>query len=122
MGLRAVAESDLGIILENKEDFGWDVTLTSPSEVSTALVGLSNDINFAIDPDTGQAVSGRQASVAFRVSSLTELPEGISDATSKPWLVAFNDINGNPFTFKIVDTNPDRGLGIVTCLLELYQT
>lgn len=126
-GLREIAEQDLGVILESDEQgFRWPVTITDPDgNVSSGLYGFSNDIAQVIDPDTGQAVSGRLATISLRISSLTAqglaLPEGIADASSKPWLVAFDDINGNPFVFKVQESNPDRGLGLVFCFLELYQ-
>lgn len=105
--------------------FGWPITLTDPNGLSAPLTGYSNDIAQVIDPDTGQAVSGRLASVAIRIGLLTAkglaLPKGIADSAIKPWLVTFNDINGNSFTFKVSQSNPDRALGLVSCLLELYQ-
>ena len=125
-GLRETAETDLGVILEDDTiGFGWPITVTDPSGTVGNLIGFSNDVAEVIDPDTGQAVSGRIASVALRTSSLTAaglgLPEGIADATSKPWVIKFDDINGNPFTFKVQRSSPDRALGIVTCVLELYK-
>ena len=125
MGLRAIAEADLGAILEDSvTGFGFPITVTDPAGTTAALMGFSDDIAQIIDPDTGQAVSGRLASVALRISSLTTaglaLPEGIADAAVKPWLIAFDDINGNAFTFKVSQSNPDRAIGLVTCLLELY--
>jgi len=127
MGLRALAETDLGNILEDKTyGFGWDITVTDPDGLSEPLVGFSDDISQIIDPDTGQAVSGRLASVALRISTLNTLgftmPEGISDSSKKPWLIEFDDINGNAFKFKVKQSNPDRALGIVTLILELYKT
>lgn len=126
MGLRQIAESDLGLILEDSTTgFGYSITVTDPSGTVRPLTGFSDDISQIIDPDTGQAVSGRLASVALRISSLTlaglGLPCGIADAGSKPWLIEFNDINGNAFTFKVAQSNPDRALGLVTLLLELYE-
>lgn len=125
MGLRDQAEQDLGAILEDSvSGFGWPVTLTDPTGLSAALVGYSDDISQIIDPDTGQVVSGRLASAVFRISSLVTagftLPRGIVDQASKPWLVAFNDINGNAYTFKIRQSDPDRALGLVVCILEGY--
>lgn len=127
MNLREQAESDLSFILEDKENgFGWDIVITDPAGTVGNLVGLSDDIAQMIDPDTGVAVSGRLASVAVRISSLTTeglaLPVGIASSSEKPWLVAFNDINGNPYSFKVQDSNPDRALGLVTCILETYRT
>lgn len=121
MSLRTMAESDLSFILEDQlGGFGWSITLTSPSGVVSDVVGFSNDISQVIDPNTGQLVSGRCASVTLRMSSLTTVPVGISNTSSKPWLVRFNDINGRVHNFKIIKSNPDRALGVVTCILEAY--
>lgn len=127
MSLRAVAEADLnGILEDDVTGFGHPITIMSPDKVSKDVVGFSNDIGLLIDPETGTAVSGRVASVALRISSLiaagfSTLPKGIQDSTSKPWLIQFNDVNGNPFTFKVQEGHPDRGLGIITCTLEIYR-
>lgn len=126
MSLRQLAEADLGVILEDgATGFGWPITITDPAGNTGTLTGFSDDIAQIIDPDTGQAVSGRLASVALRISSLAleglTLPKGIADAGSKPWVIEFDDINGNAYKFKVSQSNPDRALGLVTCLLELYQ-
>lgn len=126
MGLRTIAESDLSFILEDKlTGFGFDITVTDPSLTVAQFVGFSNDISQVIDPDTGQIVSSRSASVALRMSSLNTafsnvLPVGIADASSKPWVVEFLDIGGASHKFKVIKSNPDRGLGIVTLLLDGY--
>ena len=125
MGLRTLAESDLGFILEDAATgFGWPITIIDPNGVSADLTGFSDDIAQVIDPDTGQAVSGRLASVTLRISTLYEkglkLPQNIADSGAKPWVIVFNDINGISYQFKVSQPNPDRTLGIVVCLLELY--
>ena len=126
MGLREIAEADLGVILEDGTyGFGYSISVTDPAGTVGALTGFSDDIAQIIDPDTGQAVSGRLASAALRISSLITaglgLPRGIADSGSKPWIIEFDDINGNPFKFKVSQSNPDRALGVVICLLELYE-
>ena len=127
-GLRQTAEADLAVVLEDADTgFGWPITLTDPDGKVGSLVGSSGDIAQAIDPDTGQAVSGRLAMVTLRISSLvaagfTDLPRNIANTTSKPWLIAFDDINGNPYTFKVQQSNPDRTLGVGKCILELWQS
>ncbi len=127
MGLREIAEMDLGVILEDETyGFGWPITVTDPSGTTVPdLIGFSDDISQVIDPDTGQAVSGRLASAVLRISSLVTaglgLPRGIADSGSKPWIIQFDDINGNPFQFKVSQSNPDRALGIVSCILEVYK-
>ena len=125
MGLRVDAEADLNVILEDDVfGFGFPIVVTDPAGTVGSVIGFSNDISQFIDPDTGQAVKGRIASAALRISSLTTkglgLPTGVADATSKPWIIAFDDINGNPYTFKVIEGNPDRGLGMIVCVLELY--
>lgn len=127
MSLRATAEADLkAIVNDSSNGFGWPISITDPSGLSASLTGFSSDISQVIDPDTGQAVSGRLASVAVNINDLTaagftSLPRNITEKTSKPWVVVFNDIMGNSHTFKVAQSNPDRALGIVVCLLENYQ-
>ena len=128
MSLRETAEADLAIVLEDDvTGFGWPITVTDPNGKVESLVGSSGDIAQAIDPDTGQAVSGRLAMVTLRISSLvsagfTELPRHIAKTTKKPWLITFDDINGNPYTFKVQQSNPDRTLGVIKCILELWKS
>ncbi len=127
MGLREQSEKDLGFILEgDSAGFPWDITITSPTgESSVGLKGFSDDISQLIDPDTGMLVSGRLASVAIRISSLYAqgfaLPRDVSDHSMNPWVVQFNDINGLPHTFKVRQSDPDRALGLVVCILEGYE-
>ena len=127
MGLRELAEQDLGAILEDSAyGFGWSITLTDPAGLTDPnLTGFSDDISQVIDPDTGQLVSGRLASVTLRISSLLTAgftsPRGVADQSSKPWVVTFNDINGTSHTFKVRQADPDRALGLIVCILEGYD-
>ena len=126
MGLRDTAEADLEHILEDSAvGFGWPITVTDPDGTVGNLTGAAGDIAQLIDPDTGQAISGRLPAVTLRISSLTTaglgLPVGISDPDIKPWLITFDDINGTTWIFKVQQSNPDRTLGVVTCLLEHYE-
>lgn len=131
MGLREQAELDLAITMEDPVcGFGWPIVLTDPAGVSKPLTGLSTDIAQLIDPDTGETVSGRLASVALRISSIESadpgpalsLPEAVALNSSAPWLVAFDDINGKPYTFKVAKSNPDRALGVITLIVENWET
>lgn len=126
MNLRNLAESDLGVILEDGVyGFGWPIVLRDPQGfASPCLRGYSNDIAQTIDPDTGELIAGRIATAVLRTSTLhaagMSLPRGIADGGSKPWLVEFEDINGTPHTFKVRESMPDRALGVVVCVLEGY--
>ena len=126
MSLRALAEADLQNILEDQSTgFGYGVTIINPDQAEFTMVGYTQDISQTIDTDTGQIVSGRLASVSLRESTLIQnnfsMPVGIVDQSIKPWIIKFNDINGASYTFKIVEANSDRTLGVITCLLEEYE-
>ena len=126
MSLRELAEADLAGILEDADNgSGWPIDVTNPQGRTVPMVGYSEDIAQAVDPETGMAVSGRYASVALRISSLIAagvgLPRGVADARLKPWLVRFEDINGAAHLFKVAQSNPDRMLGLVTLTLEVYS-
>jgi len=127
MNLRDQAEQDLSIVLEDDvHGFGWPTTLIDPDGNTADLIGQSGDIGLTIDPDTGQAVTGRLAHIALRISSindsvLTGLPRGVADNTGKPWKIRFNDINGNVFNYIVHEAMVDRSLGIVTCIIEFIK-
>ena len=91
---------------------------------SVSITGSSSDISLILDPDTGQAVSGRQASVVIRLATLSDMglgiPVGVEDTDRKPWLITVDDITGVEHIFKVQESNPDRTLGVVLCKLELY--
>ena len=126
MGLRAQAATDLATITADTDGFGWPITVIDPDGTSAALTGLSSDIGHTIEPDTGMVVSGRLASVALAISALTAaglgIPRGIADSDSRPWRVTFEDSAGIEHTFKVAESRPDRALGVVVCLLEVYHS
>lgn len=127
MNLRALAEADLAVTLEDAVGgFGWPVTLTDPNGVSAQVTAQSNDVSQLIDQDTGVAISGRRASAVVRISTLTAaglstLPTGVAQRGKRPWTVQFDDINGSPYTFKVTTGDPDRALGVVVLLLEAWS-
>src|SRR5688572_29362165 len=122
MGLRTQAALDAKAILEDSTDgAGWPLTLTSPAGVATELVGFTTDVGQTIDPDTGQAVAGRRASVALAMSSLPAMPTAVASSDAKPWLVTFDDVTGTPGTWKVIEVLPDRAVGVVVLLLESWH-
>lgn len=120
MDLQAIAEADLATTLEGN---GRDVIVTAPNGDSAPLQAISNDIALSFDPDTGIVVSGRNANCALRIRSLTEaglgLPYGVPDTDKKPWQIEFTTVNGSTFTTKVIESHPDRSLGLITCRLEI---
>lgn len=126
MGLREQIAADTKAILEDSaHGFGYPITLSDPLGNFADLIGFSNDISQVIDPDTGTAVTGRAIECSIAIKSITDaglsLPQGIADVDSKPWTVSFDDINGNPGTFKVLESMPDRAMGVVILALELWE-
>jgi hypothetical protein len=126
MGLREQAAADLRTILEDTAaGFGWAISVTPPDGAPVALVGFSTDIAQVIDPETGIAVTGRSASVAIAIASLTaaglDIPKAVADESGRPWVVTFADIVGKAHTFSVLEAHPDRALGVVVCRLEAYR-
>jgi hypothetical protein len=125
VSLRERAAADLRGILTDTSGFAWPITVVTPDGACVSMTGLSTDIGDVIDPETGQAVAGRAASVALSVPVLLEacaqIPEGIADTSRKPWVVRFNDIVGREHTFKVKEAMPDLAIGVVTCRLEVYR-
>lgn len=121
MSLRALAEADLGLIVEDPTGgFGWPVTFTDPDGVEYNLTAFTNDRADIIDPDTGTAVSGTTTTVAYRISSMVPRPVSVHDENSLPWLCSFEDVQGTPTTYRVMETRPDDGLGLMVCFLEPY--
>lgn len=124
MSLLADAAATVRAILEDVDTgFGLECTLEDPSGLSAPVKGFSADIAAVIDPETGQAVSGRRATLAVSMATLTaagftELPRGIADSSSRPWVVTLGAAS-----FKVLEATPDRspGIQVVTCTLEAYQ-
>lgn len=126
MNIRDLAKNHADYILKDQVNgFGQSITFIDPFGISHDFVGFSNDIAQVIDPDTGQAVSGRSATITVSVQDFIDkglsLPVGIADSRKKPWVVLFRDINGNNHKFKVAQSNPDRTIGVVSCILEIYQ-
>lgn len=125
MNLRLQAEADMrGILNDADSGFGWPITLTDPNGNVANLVGQANDIGELQDLETGTAIAGRIASIALAIADITgaglAIPEPVEDGSKKPFIVNVDDINGNPYVFKVDNAFPDRMLGIITCHLELY--
>jgi len=127
MGIRDLATRHTRMILNSQRGAGWPFTITDPSGNTGTLTGWSNDISAVIDPDTGQAVSGRLATVSLHVDDMVEagldpIPKGENFSTSRPWVIEVSNVLGDPpAKFKISRADPDRTVGCVNCMLEAYS-
>ncbi len=126
MSFRDDVEKDIQSVLEDDvSGFGNSITLIDPNGVSHDFKGYSADIAQTIDPDTGQAVIGRWNSVALMMSSVLSvfpsLPIGVMDENIKPWTLIFNSINGVTTKYKVMSTQPDRTVGVITITCSFYK-
>lgn len=121
--LRTVVQNDVQLILGT--DFSNAITVTPPSGIDFVVHGFTKDISQSVDPDTGQSVTGRTASVSLPISLVLAeghgFPQGISDDSQKPWVVSFDNAIGETLTFKVSESMPDRTLGVVVCFLEVFN-
>lgn len=126
MGLRDTATADAEAILSDSlRGFGWPISLTGPSGLHVALTGFVNDVAQVIDPDTEIPFMGRVVQATLLIKNILDagltMPVGVEDGSLKPWVVQFNDINGNVTTWKVMSTRPDRTLGVVILDLSAYE-
>lgn len=119
MDLRAIAQRDSRRILNG--DAGIAMTITDPAGNAGTLTGWSNDIGFIIDPETGQAVSGRYVTIAISMIDLSAEGLGIPTGNEVPWQVSLTNEAGESFLFAVMAAQPDRTLGVVTCNLEALE-
>lgn len=125
-GLREMAEADLATTLEDTSLFGWPCRLTDPAGKSADLTGSPGDISLLIDADTGLPISGRQVHFDLRMSSIkaagfTGMPVKVPEESKKPWIMEFDSVIGEPLRTAVVDSKPDRTLGIIKLILERFE-
>lgn len=126
MNLRAIAEQDLAITLEDSEyGFGLPATITDTKGTSAVLNVQSGDIHVLYDPGGEVKVNSRTAHISIRIASLTaaglEMPKAQPNQTKNPYTFEFADSNGIVRKFIVSQSSPDRTIGIVTMILELLE-
>ena len=126
MGLREIAAADADTIVNDAVDgFGWLIQITNPAGTKEDFTGFGNDIHAIVDPETGTQFSARVVTVALRLKDIYAkgfvLPVGITDQKQKPWIVEFKDINDKDYTYKVIESLPDRANGGIVLVLESYK-
>ena len=125
MGLRQeIRQHAHQFLTDTEHGFAWPLVVTTPDGRSVRVAGFSTDIADLIDPETGQAISGRQAEVTISFDELQcaamAHPAYIADGAGKPWTVKFDDAECKPHTFKVMRSSPDRTVGLLLLCLEAY--
>lgn len=123
MSLREQARADAIAITQSTSDFGWPVTVTNPDGTSAELTGFAGDVAIEeIDAD-GQIFTGRRAYVSLTMDQFAALgtPRAEVDGDSSPWIIEFEDAEGTPRVYTILECKPDRALGLFTMTLKDYR-
>ncbi|MCQ2087878.1 MAG: hypothetical protein MJZ37_07480 [Bacilli bacterium] len=117
MGLRELAEKDLGFTLEDG-NYGSarNITLSSPDGEEFQIQGWVNDIGYSYDTE-GNAVSSRTISAMWRMSSV--MKNGNYVVPGRGWECSFSDMTGKEWNCYVVRVEPDRTLGIARAWLSL---
>jgi len=125
MSLQDSAANFVRSILENKDQFGIEMTVTDPSGVQAQITGIPTDIHQSIDPQTGLLVASRTLCVSMPLAAFDEKfgkrPEGVSARGRRQWLVELK-LPTMPAAVKyaVEGTRPDA-IGIVLCFLQIYE-
>lgn len=113
------------VMTEFINDEGQDVTIIHPSGTENTFKCLANDIHLVIDPLTSEAITGRQSTISVSLTDLTTVGfediGAVSFSDLKPWVVKLADSVGVERTFKIMETYPDKTLGVSVLFLENYE-
>jgi len=121
MNLLEIAESDLAITIEDKDNgFGVQLSLFDEKEKEYPIVVNVSDIGYFIDPQTGIGIIGRQVEISIRISSL--ISQTLGDQPDDRWSAKYTDKSGVEWTMFVASApKVDRTLGIYNITLESYK-
>jgi len=119
MSLLDQAKNDYKAILDSKNDWSVDVTVTNPITAQTVTIaghGMTHHLKF--DLDKGQAVNSRQSHITLSIDSLVDAGYTLFDANNKVALYKHN-VSFSGDNYYITECFPDLTLNIVTCILSV---
>ena len=111
MSLIERSEALLARSLEDENLWGWPIKLTNLAGDSQNVSGQARNISMLIDMESGTEVQQEQSSVTVRLSSVE-----IGDPV-KGWRAEVTDTSGNLCKTYVVESFPDRTMGIVVLKL-----
>lgn len=123
MNLRALAESDLSITLEDADNGGACSFTFVPPDNSTepeavySVSGFVGDIGYLMTTE-GVPVAGRTVCATWRLSSMKDANENIV-LPKRGWQVLYTDLFGTQWALYVTRVEPDRTVGIGRVYLSL---
>ena len=125
MGLIDTINKDILKITTNLNEFGVEMTLTTPDDlISELITGLHTKHHLAIDTD-GNQVNSKNAHISFSESQLTALSYPLRNANGevdlKDHKVTVKDSTGLDKNYVIREWFPDETIGIIVCILGDFE-
>lgn len=119
------ARLDIREFIIGGSGFGVDLVISTPDGLTTADVrGLASSHNLNVDPETGLFVNSKNIHFSVPEAELTDLGYPVrvnNEVAIKGHLITFSDSAGISRTFKIDETMPDETLGLIVCVLGVYN-
>lgn len=116
MSILSESRLDFAIISQDTDGFAEEVVLTSPTGQSATIACVWTDVGVGLDPESGQTVSAKAASVSISDDALTEagigIPVSVQEKNKKPWKITVTNIDGTSTAYKITEPRRDRRLGV----------
>lgn len=124
MGLMEQVKIDTQSFVQNKVDFGVDLTFTSPANSTVTVAGYYSDHSLTFD-ENGAPITGKKATVCVHEQSLIDA--GYVSVRTQAGLISFKNhkvsiayADGSSRTYKINEWQPDYTINLVTLFLEEY--
>lgn len=125
MNLTQTMRKDFNKIMGSKSGIAESIQIIDPNGESHDIQAVVSVIHNLIDPDTGQPVSGFLATASISRLHLMarnlSIPAGEFDQNKRPWVLVYNDIDGNSTKYIVVRSAPDEAQGNVLLDLGSYE-
>lgn len=123
MGLRELAQQDFANITSNLNEFGLQITFTTPDgNTSVQVNGIEAKIYMQFDFDSGKEVNAQKARVTVSEKFLTQLNYPVRNLAGKVSMkkhqVSYIDSTGTTCNFQVAENLPDETVGTITFILS----
>ena len=115
MGIMELVKRDTANIVGNLEGFGVSMVFTNGT-VTKTLTGTTSSHFLKVDPDTGQAMRGRNVHVTVSMTALTDAAYPFRNGNNEVALVGHR-VTVEGVTLIIREVWPDETFGIIVCIL-----
>jgi hypothetical protein len=127
MGLIETINKDILKITTNLNEFGVEMTLTTPDDVVSADIdGLHSKHHLAIDTD-GNQVNSKSAHISFSEQELIDkeptypIRNANGEVDLKGHKVTVKDSTGIDKNYVVREWFPDETIGLIVCILGDFE-